>query len=156
MDRIDPNLGSEANARFRHIDKVSVLSSCPLFAGLSQWELKSIAQLTRLAEFKKDDVVYHEGEEAECFYVVVSGRFEASHTVAEKKKILAYLRRGDYFGEMSLLTQEPHSATIRSLSDALVLVLKKDDFKTTIEHNATISLEISRRLTARLKGIDTH
>ncbi len=134
------------------INKHALLELCPLFHGLSQWELKSIGQLMRLVEFKKDEIVYEEGREANSFYVVVSGRFEASIQAHDKKKVLAYLRRGDYFGEMSLLTNEPHSATLKTLSDALVLELKKEDFKKTIEHNAMISLEISRRLSSRLKG----
>ncbi len=141
----------DAGDRFQKIDKVVLLAQCPLFAGLSQWELRSISQLMRLVEYRKDEVVYHEGGEAESFYVIVSGRFEAFVSPADKKKVLAYLRRGDYFGEMSLLTDQPHSATIHALSDSLVLEIKKDGFKKSIEHNATISLELSRRLSSRLK-----
>ncbi len=151
---MDQPLGPDVNPRFQRIDKVALLSLCPLFSGLSQWELKSISQLMRLVEFKKDEFVYKEHTEAVSFYVVVSGRFEASTSALEKKKILAYLRRGDYFGEMSLLTNEPHSATVRSLSDSILLELKKDDFKKTIEHNAVIALEMSRRLSSRLTGHD--
>lgn len=148
---MDAPLGQDAGNRFQKIDKVVLLAQCPLFAGLSQWELRSISQLMRLVEYKKDEVVYLEGGEAESFYVIVSGRFEAFISGSDKKKVLAYLRRGDYFGEMSLLTDQPHSATIRSLSDSLVLEIKKDGFKKSIEHNATISLELSRRLSSRLK-----
>lgn len=144
----------ESNPRFQKIDKISLLAHCPLFSGLSPWELKAISRLMRLVEYKKDDVLYKEGGEAGSFYVVVSGRFEASVNQANKKKVLAYLRRGDYFGEMSLLTNQPHSATLRALSDSLTLELKKEDFKQTVEHNATISLELSRRLSSRLKGAD--
>ncbi|MGH7198583.1 MAG: patatin-like phospholipase family protein [Candidatus Omnitrophota bacterium] len=148
---MDLNLPAD-HSRFEKFDKASHLSHCALFSGLTQWELKSISQMTRLVEFKKDEVIYKEGGEAGSFYIIVSGRFEASTTVYDKKKILAYLRRGDYFGEMSLLTNEPHSATIRALSDSLLLELKKDDFKKAVEHNAAISLELSRRLSSRLRG----
>ena len=148
---MDAPFGSDPHSRFEKIDKVALLAQCPLFAGLSQWELRSISQLMRLVEYHKDEAVYSEGGEAEAFFVIVSGRFEATVADATKKKVLAYLRRGDYFGEMSLLTGQPHSATLRALSDSMVLVIKKDDFKKTIEHNATISLELSRRLSARLK-----
>jgi NTE family protein len=108
----------------------------------------------RLVEYKKDETVYREGEAASGFYVIVSGRLEASVTSMDRKKVLAYLRRGDYFGEMSLLTNAPHSATLRVLSDSLLLELKKDDFNKTIEHNAAVALEISRRLSVRLKGME--
>ncbi len=143
---------SEANPRFQKIDKAALLSLCQLFSSLSQWELKSISQLMRLVEYRKDELVYREGTESESFYVVVSGRFEASVSSLEKKKVLAYLRRGDYFGETSLLTNQTHSTTVRALSDSLLLELKKEDFKKTVEHNATVALEISRRLSSRLSG----
>ncbi len=149
------SISPEPNSRLQKIDKVALLSQCPLFSGLSQWELKSISQLMRLVEYKRDEIVYKEGEAAEGFYVVVSGRFEAFTAALAKKRVLAYLRRGDYFGEMSLLTHEPHSATLHALSDSLTLELKKDDFEKTIAHNATVSLELSRRLSSRLTGRDS-
>ncbi len=149
---MDAPRAQDPGSPFQKIDKVALLGQCPLFAGLSQWELKSISQLMRLVEFRRDEAVYKEGNPADGFYVVVSGRFEAFVSSGAKKKVLAYLRRGDHFGEMSLLTHEPHSATLRALSDSLVLELKKEDFERTIEHNATISLELSRRLSHRLRG----
>ncbi len=150
---MDLSTPQESDSAFQKIDKASILAQCPLFSGLSQWELKSIGQLMRLVEFKRDETVYSEGRPGDSFYVVVSGRLEAYITPpAGKKKVLAYLRRGDHFGEMSLLTKEPHSATVRALSDSLVLELKKEDFERTIEHNARISLELSRRLSHRLRG----
>ena len=152
---MDVSQAQEPNSPSQKINKVSILAQCPLFSGLSQWELKAIAQLMRLVEFKRDETVYREGHPADGFYVVVSGRFEAYVSSGAKKKILAYLRRGDHFGEMSLLTKEPHSATLRALSDSLLLELKKEDFERTIEHNATISLELSRRLSHRLRGDNT-
>ncbi|MBI3252205.1 MAG: cyclic nucleotide-binding domain-containing protein [Candidatus Omnitrophica bacterium] len=106
----------------------------------------------RLVEYKKDEVVYREGAEGGNFYIIVSGRFEAFSSSAGRQKTLAYLRRGDYFGEMSLLSSEPHSATLRALSDSILLELKKEDFKKTIEHNATVALELGRRLSSRLRG----
>lgn len=137
------------------IDKAALLAQCSLFAALSQWELQSISQLMRLVEYKKDDIVYKEGTGSEAFYVVVSGRFEAFNVATDKRKVLAYLRRGDYFGEMSLLNSLPHSATVRALSDSITLELKKDDFKRIVESNAAISIEIGRRLSWRLNGGDT-
>ena len=106
-----------AGSRFQKIDKVALLSLCPLFTGLSSWELDSISRLMRLVEYRRDEIVYEEGRDPDSFYIVVSGRFEASTISKSKKTVLSYLRRGDYFGEMSLLTGDPHSATIRSLSD---------------------------------------
>lgn len=144
----------ESGPRSQKIDKVALLALCPLFQGLSRWEIESVARMMRLVEYRRDEIVYEEGREPDSFYIVVSGRFEASTIAKGKKNVLSYLRRGDHFGEMSLLTGDPHSATVRSLSDSLVLELKKEDFKKTVEANASVTLEISRRLSSRLKATE--
>ena len=92
---MDAPIGPDPNSRFEKIDKAAMLAQCPLFAGLSHWELRSISQLMRLVEYRKDELVYREGGEAEGFYVIVSGRFDAYVSTGDKKKVLAYLRRGD-------------------------------------------------------------
>ena len=64
-------MNPDDNSRFQKIDKAAFLSLCPLFSGLNPWELKSISQLMRLVEYKRDEIVYKEGGEADSFYVVV-------------------------------------------------------------------------------------
>ena len=62
---------TDASSNFQKIDKIALLAQCPLFSGLSQWELKSISQLMRIVEYKKNEVVYKENGDADSFYVVV-------------------------------------------------------------------------------------
>jgi len=133
------------------IDKVSLLSHCSLFSRLNRSEKKAITRLMRLVEFKKGEKVFNEGETADRFYVVVSGRFEAFCSPGPTKRTLAFLKKGDYFGEMSLLTGHPHSATIEALSDSLLLELGKEDFQRIFERQASIALELSRHLSFRVK-----
>ena len=146
--------GDDPKERHQKIDRIHVLRRCLLFKSLSGWELSSISKLTRIVEFKKDEVVYRMGDPASSFYIVISGRFEAYLLLPTKQKqTLAYLKQGAYFGEMSLLSpEEIHTATLQALSDSLVLEISKDDFKKIIESNAAVSLEISRVLNARLKA----
>lgn len=147
---------SEPNLKFDKIDKTALLSLCPLFLKLDPWELESLARLTRVAEYKKDDFVYKQGDCPRSFYVVVSGRLEAYAEQGHGRQSLLCLRRGDYFGEASLLIEEPHTANVVVLSDSLLLELDKEGFKKAIENNAKLSLEISRRLSRRLKGKTFH
>jgi len=138
--------------KHQKIDKIHVLKRCQLFKMLSDWELSSISRLTRIVEFKKDEIVYKHGGEASSFYVVVSGRFEAYTGASVSRQVLAYIKQGGHFGEMSLLSAEGvHTATVHSLSDGLVLEIGKDDFRKIVENNAAISLEISRIFNARLR-----
>jgi predicted acylesterase/phospholipase RssA/CRP-like cAMP-binding protein len=137
---------------FQRIDKIHVLRLCQLFKRLSHWELSSVSRLTRVTEFKKNEVVYRAGENPKLFYIVISGRFEAFLERDGKKEALAYLKQGAYFGEMSLLSDATHSSTVQALSDSLVLIISKHDFKKIVESNAAVSLEISRVLSARVQA----
>ena len=146
--RQNPEPGPETHQK---IDRLHFLRRCSLFAGLSEWELQSIARLTRLVEVKRDEVVSKTGDPAGAFYIVISGKFEVFSGEGAKRQVLVYLKQGSYFGEMSLIADQPHSATVAARSDSLVLEISKENFKHIVEHNAAVSLEISRVLSRRLK-----
>lgn len=133
------------------IDRIHFLKRCTLFAALSDWELQSIARLTRLVEVKRDEVIFKTGDAAAAFYIVISGKFEVFAGEGLRRQVLVYLKQGSYFGEMSLIADQPHSATVAARSDSLVLEISKENFKKIIENNAAVSLEISRVLSRRLK-----
>ena len=127
----------------------------PLFSTLSPAEIRLIEKKTRLVEFKRGDLVYEEGGPADAFYVIVSGRFRVLQKVrGEEDKTLAYLYRGDYFGESSLLTGQAHSASVEARSDGLLLRLDKEDFLKTLSQIPALSLHLSRTLGHRLTKIE--
>lgn len=140
------------HSQHKKIDKTLFLRRCSLFSTLSDWEIRSISKLTRLVEFKKDEYVFKTGEEGKAFYLVISGSFEAYLGPHEKKEVLAYLTQGSHFGEMSLISGDPHSASVIAKTDSLVLEIAKDKFKQITQNNASIALEISRVLSKRLKA----
>jgi NTE family protein len=133
------------------IDRLHFLRRCSLFAALSEWELQSIAKLTRLVEVKREEIVSRAGEPASAFHIVLSGKFEVFTGEGSRRQVLAYLKQGSYFGEMSLIADQPHSATVAARSDSLVLEISKENFKHIVQNNAAVSLEISRALSRRLK-----
>ncbi|PIQ84238.1 MAG: hypothetical protein COV75_03230 [Candidatus Omnitrophica bacterium CG11_big_fil_rev_8_21_14_0_20_63_9] len=132
-------------------DKVVILKRVPVFASCTDDQLHLIADRTRLVEYKKGELVYREGDAAEAFYVLSSGRLRVfSHSGAEEKTF-AILHNGDSFGEISLLTGEVHSATVQALNDTLVLELQKKDFDDVINRIPSLVLHLSRMLSKRLR-----
>lgn len=146
--RQNPDPAAETHQK---IDRIHFLKRCALFANLSDWELQSIARLTRLVEVKRDEVISKAGEPASSFYIVISGKFEVFAGEGSRRQVLAYLKQGSFFGEMSLIADQPHSATVAARSDSLVLEISKENFKRVVENNAAVSMEISRVLSRRLK-----
>ena len=132
-------------------DKVAILRRIPVFASCSERQLALIAERTRLLEYKKGEHVYREGDAAEAFYIVVSGRLRVFSRVAGAEKTFTVLHNGDSFGEISLLTGETHSATVEALNDTLVLELEKQDFEDLINRIPSLVLYLSRLVSKRLR-----
>ncbi len=127
----------------------------PFFSSLSSSELRLVEKKIRLVEFKRGDVVYEEGKAADAFYVIVSGRFRVFQKArGEEQRTLTFLYRGDYFGESSLLTEQPHSASVEARSDGLALKLDKEDFLKVLSEIPALSLHLSRTLGHRLTKIE--
>ena len=135
-------------------DKVVILRRVPVFASCSEEQLHFIADRTRLVEYKKGEHVYREGDAADAFYIVSSGRLRIYTVVDGQEKTLTVLHNGDSFGEISLLIGEAHSASIQAVNDALVLELEKKDFDDVINRIPSLVLYLSRSLSKRLRTRD--
>ncbi|MDI6606039.1 MAG: patatin-like phospholipase family protein [Candidatus Omnitrophota bacterium] len=134
-----------------------ILREIPLFANLSQAELKIIKEDSAIIEYKKAEVVYKEGSGPSGFYCLISGRIVIYTQDAQgEKSVLEYLHHGKYFGIISLLTNEPHSVTAQALNDCAVLVIKKDGFDFILKKIPRLAIDLSRTLSRRLKRKDIH
>jgi hypothetical protein len=113
-DRLDP----------LRADELRLLRSVPMLAPLSGPILERIAgSLTRI-EVSVGGVVIHEGEVGDRFYVVAAGRLEVEvhgHDVRE-------LGPGDGFGEIALLRGLPRTATVRAITEAVLLAIDSEPF----------------------------
>jgi len=132
-------------------DKVLILKRIPVFASCSEEQLLFIGERTRLVEYKKGESVYRQGDPADAFYIISSGRLRVFSTVGDQEKTLVIFHNGDSFGEISLLTGETHSATVEAMNDALVLQLEKRDFDDVINRIPSLVLYLSRLLSKRLR-----
>jgi CRP-like cAMP-binding protein len=71
-----------------------------------------------------------------------------------REVILATLHPGDYIGEMSMIDDEPHSATVRTEVQTDVLMLGREAFARCLPENSSMSYNIMRGLVARLRHAD--
>lgn len=123
------------------------LSEIPLFSDLSSVEMKSIERKARLVEFQKGDKIYSQGDQPNAFYIIISGRLRVLQKKldgTEEKVVNLY--RNDYFGEISILTNRPHSVTVEALNDALVIRIEREDFSKILSQIPSLSLRLSRSL----------
>ena len=134
------------------IDKAAIIRRMPLFADLSKPAQKLIEDSSYVAEYRKGHILYREGAPADSFYCMVSGRAKVYvKTPAGTEKTIIFLHRGDYVGIISLLTNEPHSASVRIINDSLILRIDKKDFDKLLKEIPQLAVKLSESLSRRLK-----
>ena len=134
----------------------TTLQAIPLFEHLAEDELGRVAQLTRQRKYPKGSVILFEDDPGDALYVVVSGHVKVVLIGEDGREvILATLADRDFFGEMSLIDDEPRSAHVIAMEDSNLLVLRRDDFQRCLEETPRIAIGLLRALTKRLRSADS-
>jgi CRP-like cAMP-binding protein len=86
--------------------------------GLSAQELRLLAKYSREERFEANSMVFAEGESGDALYIVVDGAIRISRMVpGAGEECLSILKRGEVFGEMALIDEQPRSADARAHTD---------------------------------------
>jgi CRP-like cAMP-binding protein/Fe-S-cluster-containing hydrogenase component 2 len=116
----------EETYRRRALD--SHLRNVPLFAGLSREFLDRLRDRVELLRFGPGQIVCRQGDPADSFYLVRLGFVKVSEHYPGGELVLAYLSRGDYFGEIGLLGGGARTATCAALDHVEVVRILGEDF----------------------------
>jgi CRP-like cAMP-binding protein len=103
----------------------AILRSEALFECLSDEQLDSLVQQSQVSHFGRGEPVIREGTEGESMFVLLSGAAEVSISKNGTSIPVATLKAPDCFGEMSLLTGERRTATVRAETDCQVMEIGK-------------------------------
>ena len=116
----------------------SMVAKVPLFTNLGASELAEIIQLLHSRWVPRNEAVARRGEKAEAMYFIVSGEVEVELMDADNVR----LGRGDFFGEIAILTGEVRNATVRATRDAQLLVLQAHDLERLMDRVPEIGKRI--------------
>lgn len=129
----------------------SVLKQISFFKDLSNSDLKKLFSIAGLKKYAAGQMVFAKADLGNNFFIVKTGRIKIFTTVGGgKKKTFAYLKKGDFFGEMSLLGGRTRSASAQAAEDSELLVISKKNFKRLIIENPDFSLNLLQTLVERL------
>ncbi len=125
----------------------------PLFAELDERELASIAAAAKLRKYGRDEVVFHEDEGGDIFFLIQQGKVKVTMISPEGKEIiLCMLGPGDFFGEMALLDDSPRSATIVAVESLELVTIWRNDFLHLLGENISIARKVLAELSKRLRS----
>jgi len=128
-----------------------MLKNIPLFSCLTDSELTAIEKVAVKKTFPKNTILLSEGDSTDALYVICEGKVKVTIDDNEGKElILSILGTGEYFGEMSLLDDEPRSASVTTKETTQLLIISKNDFMGFFSSNP-IALNLLKDLIKRLR-----
>jgi len=136
-------------------EAIASLRVIPMFSGVSDEALESIASLLIERSFPKHKTIVEEGAPGDYMYIIVEGRVKVTKLSGDgREKILELLEVGDFFGEMSLFDEAPRSASVKGLSQVRILALARNDFLRLLARSPDLALSVIQELTRRLRQVD--
>jgi len=134
------------------MEMVDLLKKVPLFSELNESELESIAALASSIEIPKKNIVVQEFEPGDSMYVILEGEVKVStYSIDGREVVLALLGKGSFFGEMSLLDEEPRSANVTTMVDSKFANIRRCELVSLLLEQPAISLKLLTEIASRLR-----
>ncbi len=122
----------------------NLLALSPLFEQLKAEEREKVVEKFQLMVKDKDTIIVREGEVGDHLYLIHSGEVEVYTEKEGRKVVLAHLREGEFFGEISLITGERRTATAKTTQQTRLMVLSKEDFDSIVSEFPQV-LEVAKK-----------
>jgi CRP-like cAMP-binding protein len=133
-------------------DDKNLINRIPFFSELSQDETDRVECIIRKRRFDRGQIVLLEEDTSRFMYIIYSGKVRVVKRSEEgREQIITIHKKGDFFGEMSLLDGETAPATVIAHEDSVVGLLHKNDFEEHILNHDVIRQKIIGLLCMRLR-----
>jgi CRP/FNR family cyclic AMP-dependent transcriptional regulator len=137
------------------VSAFETLRAVPLFQGLPDTELQAFAPLLRERRFPRGSVILQQGDPGDALFVIADGQVKVILIGEDGREvILSVLGPSAFFGEMSLLDNEPRSAHVVAMEDSTLLQLRREDFQARLRASADVGIGLLRELSRRLRRAD--
>ena len=137
------------------LSNLELIRRVPLFALLTASQAEAVADAVIKQRFKRGEVIVEQGEKSNTLFIILTGRVRVvTSDKRGREVILATLQPGDYIGEMSLIDNEPHSATVRAEVQTDMLTLGRAEFARCLPENSSMAYAIMKGLVQRLRQAD--
>ncbi|MDO5288237.1 MAG: Crp/Fnr family transcriptional regulator [Pseudomonadota bacterium] len=137
------------------LSSLDLIRRVPLFSMLTDVQATAVADAVIKRRFKRGDVIVEQGKKSDALFILLNGRARVlTSDNRGREVILATLQPGDHIGEMSLIDNEPHSATVRAEVQTDVLMLGRVEFARCLPENTSMAYAVMRGLVQRLRHAD--
>jgi CRP/FNR family cyclic AMP-dependent transcriptional regulator len=137
------------------LSNLELIRRVPLFSTLTPAQAESVSKAVSKHRFKRGEEIVTQGQQSNCLSILLTGRARVMTTDERGREvILATLGPGDYTGEMSLIDNQPHSASVRADLQTDVLLLGRTEFARCLGENSAMAYAVMKGLVQRLRQAD--
>ena len=126
--------------------KTELIRQVPLFSRCSRAELKEIAKLADEIDLRQGKEMTREGAPGREFFVLLDGTAD----VRKKGRKINTLGAGDFFGEISLVSRQPRTATVTATSPVRALVVTDYSFRHLLDESPQIKTKVMEAMAERI------
>lgn len=124
--------GKETSRRSRRL--IEALSKVPLFERLDDKALETVAQAAHLVVFDRGRTIIRQGDRGKSLFILLDGKVRVyTYDQRGKEVPLAILSENQFFGEMSLLTGAPRSASVQALEESLLCEISYEAMREIVQ-----------------------
>ena len=151
MEQLESRPVTEQSGYERMLQSVEILDP------LNETEREALARSLVKHVYAPSELILRRGEPGDSMFIINRGKVGVQLHVADGKlQQVAVLERGNFFGEMALLTGEPRTADISALEETEILEIRKPALKQLLEENAQLAEALSHKLAERQLGLDEY
>ena len=137
------------------LSTLDLIRRVPMFSKLSSEQAEFLSAGVVKHRFKKGERIVEQNQKSDALFIILSGRARVLMTDAKGREvILATLQTGDYIGEMSLIDNEAHSATVETEIQIDALELGRADFMRSLNESSSMAFAVMGGLVQRLRRAD--
>jgi len=121
---------------------------------LTTEERRSLASRVRVQAYGRGETIIRQGDRGDSLFMILRGRVEVLVASGEQEEVVNTLGEGSCFGEMSLLTGAPRSATVRALEDVEVAPVTVEAFRQIVAENRAVLEAVTGIVSRRRSRLD--
>lgn len=134
-------------------DRVLILKNTQIFSSVKTEDLAVVAKVLEEEHFSADDMIFNQGDYGDQMYIIESGKVGiAFGEISSQDDFFCVLGKGESFGEMVLLDDQPRSGSAHVLEDTFVLSLNKEKLKSLIISYPELAMGMLKSLSLRLRN----
>jgi CRP-like cAMP-binding protein len=130
--------------------KLELLRRVPLFANCSKQDLEAIGRITDELDLPEGRDLITQGKRGQQFFILLDG----SADVRRNGEQINAMHEGDFFGELSLISDRETTATVTATSPVRVLVITPRSFRQLMRESASVQEQVLAALAQRMPSDD--